>query len=167
MTGQDFTTAFTVDNTPEEVFAAINDVRGWWSQEVVGETTKLGDTFTFEVPGVHRTTQTLTEVIPGKKVVWHITDGWIGFVDDKSEWDDTDIAFDITAKDAQTVVRFTHTGLTPAVECYDVCSSAWSAYMLGSLRDLITTGKGDPHRAGGDFDSETDKHEATSKTATV
>ena len=45
MTAQDFTTEFTVDNTPEEVFAAINNVRGWWSGEIVGETTKLGDTF--------------------------------------------------------------------------------------------------------------------------
>jgi hypothetical protein len=118
----------------------------------------------FEVPGVHRTTQTVTELIPGTRVVWHVSDSWIGFVDDNSEWDDTDIVFDITAKDGKTVVRFTHTGLTPTAECYDTCSSAWSAYMLGSLRNLITTGKGDPHRANGDFDSETAKHEAVNKT---
>jgi hypothetical protein len=166
MTGHDFTAAFTVQNTPEEAFAAINDVRGWWSQEVVGETTELGHTFRFEVPGVHRTTQTLTEVVPGRKVVWHVTDSWIGFVDDKSEWDDTDIVFDITPQDGgRTEVRFTHVGLTPNVECFDACSSAWSAYMIGSLRDLITTGKGDPHRADGDFDSETAKHEAVNRAA--
>ncbi|HLM23346.1 MAG TPA: SRPBCC domain-containing protein [Propionibacteriaceae bacterium] len=143
MTAQDFTTEFTVDNTPEEVFAAINNVRGWWSGEIVGETTKLGDTFKFEVPAVHRTTQTLTEVIPRKRVVWHVTDSWIGFVDDKSEWDDSDIVFDITAEDGKTAVRLTHVGLTPNVECFDTCSNAWSAYMLKSLRELITTGKGD------------------------
>ena len=165
MIGQDFTTTFTVDNTPEEVFAAITDVRGWWSQEVVGETAELGDVFRFEVAGVHRTTQTLTEVVPGEKVVWHVTDGWIGFVDNTSEWDDTDIVFDITVEDGKTVVRFTHVGLSPSVECYDACSSAWSAYMLGSLRDLITTGKGDPHRADGDFDSETAKHDAVNRAA--
>ena len=167
MTGQDFTTAFTVDNTPEEAFAAINNVRGWWSEEVVGETTRLGDKFTFEVPGVHRTTQTITELIPGKKVVWHVSDSWIGYVEDKTEWDDTDIVFDITDKGDKTEVRFTHVGLRPSVECFDTCSGAWSAYMTGSLRDLITTGKGDPHRAGGDFDSETAKHEAVNKTAPV
>ena len=165
MQSRDFTTSFTVDNTPEEVFAAINDVRGWWSQEVVGETTKLGDTFTFEVQGVHRTTQTLTEVVPGRKVVWHVTDSWIGFVDDKTEWDGTDIVFAVTDKGGSTEVRFTHVGLTPNVECYHACSGGWSAYMTGSLRDLITTGKGDPHRAGGDFDSETAKYEAVNKAA--
>jgi uncharacterized protein YndB with AHSA1/START domain len=165
MTSHDFTTRFTVDRTPEEVFAAINDVRGWWSEEVVGATTKLGDIFRFEVPGVHRTTQTLTEVVPGEKVVWHVSDSWIGFVQDRSEWDDTDIVFDISVEDGRTLVRFTHVGLNPDVECYDACSSAWSSYMLGSLRDLITTGEGAPYRAGGDFDSEREKHEAVDASA--
>lgn len=148
MTGQHFTTSFTVDNTPDEAFEAISNVRGWWSEEVEGDTTKLGDTFTFEVPGVHRTTQTLTEVIPGKKIVWHITESWIGFVEDKTEWKDTDIVFDIAEKGDETEVCFTHVGLVPTVECYDACSGGWSAYMTGSLRDFITTGKGDPYPCG-------------------
>jgi uncharacterized protein YndB with AHSA1/START domain len=168
VTGQDFTTTFTVDNTPDEVFAAINDVRGWWSEEVVGGTTALGDTFRFEVPGAHRTTQTLTDVVPGRRVVWHVSDAWIGFVDDTSEWDDTDIVFDISGtENGRTTVRFTHAGLTSAAECYDACSSAWSSYMLGSLRSLITTGRGDPHRAGGDIDSEIAKHGAADRAVTV
>lgn len=165
MSDQDFTTSFTVDKTPEEVFAAINNVRAWWSEEVVGETTKLGDSFIFEVPGVHRTTQTLTEVIPNKKVVWHVSESWIGFVEDKGEWNGTDVIFEIEERNGKTTVQFTHRGLTPAAECYDACTGGWSAYMAGSLKDLITTGKGDPYRADGDFDSETAKHEAVNKNA--
>jgi hypothetical protein len=164
MTSQDFTTAFTVRSTPEEAFAAINNVRGWWSEEVVGETAELGGTFTFEVPGVHRTTQTIIESVPGRKVVWHVSEGWIGFVEDKTEWSGTDIVFDITPRGDRTEVRLTHVGLVPQIECFDACSGAWSAYMTGSLRDLITTGTGEPYRAGGDFDSETAKHEAVNGT---
>ena len=38
---QNYTTSFTVDQTPEEAFAAINNVRGWWSQAIEGDTDKL------------------------------------------------------------------------------------------------------------------------------
>ena len=47
MNDQNFTATFTVDQTPEEAFAAINNVRGWWSGEIEGGTDKLGDEFTY------------------------------------------------------------------------------------------------------------------------
>jgi hypothetical protein len=79
-------------------------------------------------------------------VAWHVVDNYFNFVGDKSEWTDTDVVFEIAKKGDQTVVRFTHVGLVPAYECYDVCSDAWSTYINGSLRDLITKGKGRPNQ---------------------
>jgi hypothetical protein len=117
------------------------------------------------VPGVHRCTMKLTEVIPGKKVVWHVSDSWIGFIEDKTEWDDTVTVFDVSEKDGQTEVRFTHVGLVPSFECFGVCSDAWASYMTGSLRSLITTGKGDPHRKDDTFDTEVRKHQAANEMA--
>jgi hypothetical protein len=167
MNNDDFTVAFTVDNTPAEAFAAITNVRAWWSAELIGNTAERGDSFTFEVPGVHRTTRTLTEVIPNEKVVWSVSDGWIGFVEDKAEWDGTEIVFDIAPVGDKTQVRFTHIGLVPTVECYQDCSSAWSSYMLGSLHDLITTGVGDPYRANGTAETEKAKYDAVNSAATA
>ncbi len=46
MNTQDFTVTFSVDRTPEEVFAAINDVRNWWTGEIEGPTDVLGACFT-------------------------------------------------------------------------------------------------------------------------
>ena len=86
MHAQSLTTAFTVDQTPEEVFLAINNVRGWWSGEIDGRTDKLGEEWTYRYKDVHRTTQKITELVPGKKVAWHVTDAQINFVKDTTEW---------------------------------------------------------------------------------
>jgi hypothetical protein len=146
MNDQSLTTSFTVDQTPEEAFDAINNVRGWWSGEIDGRTDKLGEVFTYRYKDVHRTTQKITEFVPGKRVVWHVTDAELNFVKDKTEWNGTDIVFDIAKKDGKTEVRFTHVGLVPAFECYGGCSGAWGFYINDSLRNLITTGKGAPNQ---------------------
>ena len=147
MKNQDFTTSFTVDHSPEEAFEAINNVRGWWSGEIDGRTDRPGAEFTYRYKNVHATTQKITEWVPGKRVVWHVVDSHINFVRDTTEWNDTDIVFEINRKQGKTELRFTHVGLVPAFECYGGCSGAWGFYINDSLRSLITTGKGQPNRA--------------------
>jgi hypothetical protein len=146
MKTKDYSIAFTVDQSPEEVFDAINNVRGWWSQEIDGSTDKLGAEFEFHYKELHRTTQKITEFSSGKKVVWHVLKSHINFVKDKGEWKGTDIVFEIAKKDDKTELRFTHVGLVPAIECYGDCSGAWDFYINDSLRNLITKGKGQPNQ---------------------
>jgi hypothetical protein len=141
-----FTATFTVDQTPAEAFAAINNVRGWWSGEIDGSTDELGAQFTYRYQDIHRSRQEITELIPGKRVAWHVLDGYLNFTQDKTEWTGTDITFDISAKDGGTEVRFTHAGLVPQYECFDSCSAAWSFYINTSLRNLITMGAGQPNQ---------------------
>lgn len=148
MTSKDYTASFAVEQSPEEVFAAVTNVRGWWSEEIEGNTEKLGAAFKFHYKDLHRTTQKITELVPGRKVVWHVTESYIGFVSDKHEWKGTDIVFEIGKKRGKTELRFTHVGLVPAIECYGDCSGAWGFYINESLRELVTTGKGQPARSG-------------------
>ena len=142
MTSQNFTSTFTVEQTPEEAFAAINNVRGWWSGDpgVEGSTGKLGDEFTYRYKDVHYSRQKITELIPGKKVVWLVVDSSLNFANDKTEWTGTKITFEVSKKGNQTEVRFTHVGLVPEFECFNGCSNAWGSYINGSLRNLISTG---------------------------
>jgi len=114
MNNQNLTTTFTVDQTPEEAFAAIKNVRGWWSGEIDGRTEELGDEWTYRYQDIHYSKPRITESIPGNKVVWHVFDGYLNFTQDKTEWTGTDITFDIAKTGDKTEVRFTHVGLAPA-----------------------------------------------------
>jgi Activator of Hsp90 ATPase homolog 1-like protein len=136
-----FSTSFLVDQTAEEAFGAINNVRGWWTGNpgIEGSTDKLGDEFTYRYEPYHFSKQKITEFISGKKVVWNVTESNLSFVDDKSEWTGTKIIFDISKKGEKTEVRFTHQGLAPGIECYEGCSNAWGQYINGSLFKLLTT----------------------------
>jgi hypothetical protein len=142
---KDLSITISVDRTPNQVYDAVNNVRGWWSGEITGTTDKLGAEWTYRYQDLHRSTQKITELVPGKKVVWHVTDSYLSFVKDATEWNGTDIVFDITKKGAKTELRFTHVGLAPSIECYKDCSDAWGFYIRESLRNLITTGKGKPN----------------------
>ncbi len=146
MNDHNFTTTFTVDQTPEEAFAAINNVRGWWSGEIEGSTDKLGDEFTYRYKDVHYSKQKVTEFIPGTRVVWLVLDSYLSFIEDKTEWNGTQITFEVSKKGNKTEIHFTHLGLVPEHECFNACSDAWGSYTNGSLRSLITTGKGQPNQ---------------------
>ena len=144
MQSKGFSASFAVDQSPKEVFEAVNNVRGWWSENLDGNTDELGATFKFQYKDIHRSTQKITELVSDKKVVWHVIDSRLNFVEDKAEWRGTDIVFEISKKNGKTELQFTHVGIVPEIECYDKCSRGWSIYVGESLRSLITTGKGSP-----------------------
>jgi hypothetical protein len=141
-----FTAAFAVDQTPEEVFHAINNVRGWWSEDIEGSTDKAGGEFNYRYQDVHRCLIQVTELVHGERVAWRVLNNYFDFTQNKAEWKDTEIRFEINARDGKTEIRFTHVGLVPECECFDVCSNSWDFYLYTSLRTLIRTGHGLPNR---------------------
>jgi hypothetical protein len=141
---RDLSASFQVDENPRQAFAAINNVRGWWSGEIEGRTDTLGAEWTYRYKDVHYSKQKITELVPGKKVAWRVLDSYLSFVKDKTEWNGTEITFEVSRKGDKTEVRFTHHGLLPEVECFGACRDAWGFYVRRSLKSLIATGKGQP-----------------------
>jgi len=141
---QDYTTTIVVDQTPGEVFDAVNNVRGWWAGDIDGDTDRLGAEFTYRMKDIHMSKQEISEFVPNKRVAWKVVDGYLSFVDEKDEWTGTNITFDIEPRDGKTELRFTHAGLVPQFECYDNCSTSWATLVHTNLRNLIVTGEDQP-----------------------
>jgi hypothetical protein len=154
---RNLTATLSVDRTPDEVFAAITDVRGWWSENLIGDSAALHDEFVFtddcrypgetarEKTGIRYCRFRLTEVVPGERMVWHVVDSLLTFIDDRDEWTGTDVVFELTATPDGTTLHFTHQGLNDAEsECFEACSAGWTYYITTSLPQLITGGTGRP-----------------------
>jgi uncharacterized protein YndB with AHSA1/START domain len=146
MTNNNLSITITVDQTPAAVFAAITNVRGWWSERLEGSSAKVGDVFRYRHGEMHDCTQRVVEAVPGNKVEWLVTDAYLSFTKDKHEWKDTRVVFEITGKPGATELRFTHAGITPETECFEKCSKGWGYFIGQSLKNLIMTGVGLPDR---------------------
>lgn len=144
MKEQDYTASITVNATAQEAFKSINNVSTWWTENLEGSSQKLNDEFTVRFDDIHVSKQKLVEVIPDKKVVWLVTESKLNFIKDKHEWTNTKISFELSNKENKTQINFTHIGLVPNVECYDMCVKGWDQYIKGSLFKLLTEGKGTP-----------------------
>ncbi len=142
---QSFTSAFLVDKSPADAFKAITNFRGWWSEEIEGSTGLLNETFFYHYKDIHLCKIKLTEMVPGSKLVYQVVENEFNFVKDKTEWVNTKLIFDISSENSKTKVKFSHQGLVPEYECYQVCNDAWTGYIQNSLKNFIETGKGNPN----------------------
>ena len=144
MQNQDFSITFLVEQTPDEVFKAIINVRDWWSEEIEGNSENLNDEFIYHFGNLHYSKHKIIEVVQGTKVVWLTIDSKLTFVNKQDEWSGTKMKFEISKLEDITKLVITHSGLVPELECYDACSAGWTYYLLNSLLPLIKTGIGNP-----------------------
>ncbi len=144
MTSTSYTTSFIVAQSPEQVFATITNPRAWWGEGITGETAKPGGEFSYRHGKIHLSKQKITELVPNQKLVWKITHSELNFVSHKSEWNGTEVIFEIARKGDKTELKVTHAGLVPQFECFEGCAAGWGFYLGDSLKRLIETGKGEP-----------------------
>lgn len=125
------------------VYKALSTIKGlanWWTEEVEGDE-KVGGKIKFrfrsatgDIKG-----EMLMEVQvldPQKSVQWLCLEG-------PAEWVGTNITFDLSELDGQTIVIFGHRNWKEAVEFTAHCSMKWAVFLL-SLREYIENGKGKP-----------------------
>lgn len=138
----------------EVVFKSVNNVSGWWSQEITGKSEQPGDEFFYHYKDIHSCHIRVLEAVPAKKVVWQVLDNFFRFTKDETEWIGTTIVFDIEQQEQGAVLHFTHIGLGVAYECYEACKDGWTNFIGDSLLHLIEKGIGRPNPREGGFNEQ-------------
>ena len=124
-TGRGYSTRFTVQQSPGEVYAAILAVSSWWTGEIEGSAADVGSEFSYRHGSQHYSRQRVVALEPGNRVVWRVVDSHLSFISEPNEWTGSEIIFDIASVADGAELTFTHVGLMPDVECFGACSVAW------------------------------------------
>lgn len=124
---------------PEAVFEALTTaagVSGWW-MPTTGSGIEGGE-LELSMPN-GPVVMRVDSAQPHSEVRWTVL-----VCDFLADWVGTRIVFTLRAGgSAGTTLEFRHQGLTPQLECFDMCRQGWE-YYLPSLRDYVDTGAGRP-----------------------
>ena len=142
MENKNFSSSITAEISADKAIKMISNVSGWWGVTFTGSAEKQGDEFVVKMTGDSFFNFTVIELIPGKRMVWLVTDCYMPWYSDKKEWANTRLIFDLAENHGVTELNFTHEGLTPDVECYKDCEPGWTHWIQTSLFSYLTSGKG-------------------------
>jgi hypothetical protein len=146
---KDYHKALHVKTTPTLLFEAITKhIANWWSENYQGSAQAVGEEFTVRFGATFKTIK-ISAIEKNKKVSWLCIDQHmemppgISPLKNKREWVGNTITWEIEVNGAGSILRHTHIGLTPEVECWGVCETGWDQ-TLKSIAAFVETGKGMP-----------------------
>ena len=132
-----------IKSSVAQVYKALTTLEGlahWWTEEVRGDALVRGKIeFSFLTKSgelLGKMVMEVQELNDNKDVRWRCIEG-------PEEWVGTDITFQLSEQDNQTIVLFGHRNWREAVESMAHCSMKWATFLL-SLREYVETGKGKP-----------------------
>ncbi|WP_413666907.1 SRPBCC domain-containing protein [Mucilaginibacter sp. Mucisp86] len=134
-----FSTSINITISPEAALQKISEVANWWGVNFEGSAAKQGDHFVIKMGPEAWFNYTVVELVPGKKVVWHVDDCYMPWYEDKTEWKGQDMVFEIN----DNTLTFTHVGLVAGIACFKDCVPGWTHWITRSLKSYLETGKGD------------------------
>ncbi len=146
-TSENYQTSVLIKAGTLGVFKAITErIDEWWG-EVDRQPSGTGVTFRVSF-GEAFWTFRVTTFEPEHLVTWECIESnqvHAGLMGIKEEWLGTQLHWQIaTEEESATRLCFTHEGLVPDFNCYEVCSDAWGYFIGSSLKELVERGQGQP-----------------------
>ena len=130
--------------TVYQALATQQGLRSWWTQ-TCDASDAAGGFASFRFDQSFKVMQ-IEALVPEREVRWRCVDAYIDAqtLQHKDEWAGTHMVFTLSPHEGgKTRLNFEHHGLTPSLQCFDICNKGWNQF-LDSLQSLIDTGKGAP-----------------------
>jgi len=145
---ENYTATVTINATASQLFNALTKgIPLWWTEMFEGSAAEVGSSFTVRFGENVFKTIRVEELVSDAKVVWYVEDSLINIpeLNNQKEWIGTTIVWEIKDERDDAVLKLTHIGLNPEIECYQICSSGWQQF-IGSLKLYAKTGAGIPFK---------------------
>ncbi len=129
-----YNTQIVVKVDAKKAFIALTkNIHKWWSSTSKSDQ-KKGGQFTIQFDNGYWWTFNILEFTPYKKIVWECIDGEPDF---NKEWIGHILQWELIKKDTELEINFHQIGLTPKVNCYEVCSKTWDMFITEKLRNHL------------------------------
>jgi uncharacterized protein YndB with AHSA1/START domain len=139
-TNRDFESVKELAASPDTVHTALTSaasVARWWGPTTGSAEEGRTLVVSFE-GGTHPIVIHVGSTEKGR-VVWQVESAPL-----TPEWAGTTIVFELEPQGEGTAMLFRHEGLTPQLECFDMCHAGWT-YYLASLVEYVERGEGQPY----------------------
>ena len=125
----------TVNLAPNIIFDAITQEMSIWWTEMTSVVNGVGDKTTAKFEDGTTWSFEVVKFEKDKFIELHCYEANhihpVTTPEMRTEWENTTLMFDIVPRDGNTDIHFAHVGLTPEINCYDICRSGWD-YFFGS-----------------------------------
>lgn len=144
----DYKRSIIAPTTPEVAFKALTEgIPTWWTTQFTGSGKQVNDVFGVRFDGTAKKFK-VTDTEPSRRVTWECLEAYIdaSALKNKGEWVGTHMKWDIQPEGNQVRVTLSHEGLTPSLECYQICEQGWDYFILESLQPLLNGKKAQPFK---------------------
>lgn len=151
MSNEDYQRTLDVTAPPEKAYAAVTSGFGNWWTDPCASLSKEGDVATFQFPPKQSSWTFRPKTLEPNTLVEHECVGANHMHDGlpesiRTEWLGTVMRFEIFPNGTGSLIVFTHRGLQPNLDCFEICEAGWDFFFMDSLKSYLNTGVGKPHK---------------------
>ena len=150
MTNSDYHRTLDVNASPQKAYEAVTTgFENWWTSSCT-PLARIGDIAIFKFPPKDSSWTFRPITLKPNTLVEHECVGANHLHDGlpvsiRTEWLGSVMQFDIEENKSGSRIIFTHRGLKPNLDCYEICEAGWDFFFMDSLKSYLNSGAGSPH----------------------